>query len=81
LAELLLATIEAERELPPILQAAFTAQSPGSSRMEFDDANSAARAPVWICYYKNPDSRGRRMQKAIDQALETVEKEQTQINR
>jgi uncharacterized protein YdeI (YjbR/CyaY-like superfamily) len=81
LAELLLATMEAERELPPILQSAFTRDPRARQGWNLMTPTQRRGHLLGICYYKNPDSRGRRVQKAIAQALETFEKKSKNAGR
>ena len=68
IAERLLAVMEAERELPPVLQVAF-ARHPRAR--EGWDAMSAARRRghlFGIFYYRTPDAQGRRIDKMLDDA-------------
>ena len=68
-AEQLMATMEAERELPPILKLAF-AREPralaGWQRMSLSHRRGHLLA---IFYYRTPDSRDRRIAKTIEDAL------------
>lgn len=68
-AEQLLATMEAERELPPILKLAF-ARDPraytGWQRMSPSHRRGHLLA---IFYYRTPDARDRRIAKMLDDAL------------
>jgi uncharacterized protein DUF1905/bacteriocin resistance YdeI/OmpD-like protein len=74
IAERLLATMEAERELPPILQIAF-AHNP-RAREGWERMSPARRRGhlLGIFYYRNPEARGRRVDKAIQDAEEFAEK-------
>jgi uncharacterized protein YdeI (YjbR/CyaY-like superfamily) len=74
IAERLLATMEAERELPPILQIAF-AQS-ARAREGWERMSAARRRGhlLGIFYYRNPEARGRRIDKALQDAVELAEK-------
>ncbi len=68
IAERLLAVMEAEWELPPVLQVAF-ARHPRAR--EGWDAMSAARRRghlFGIFYYRTPDAQGRRIDKMLDDA-------------
>lgn len=68
IAERLLAVMEAERELPPILQVAF-ARHPHAR--EGWDGMSASRRRMHlfgIFYYRTPDARARRIDKMLDDA-------------
>jgi uncharacterized protein YdeI (YjbR/CyaY-like superfamily) len=74
IAERLLATMEAEKELPPVLKAAF-ARDPrayeGWKRM----SPSHRRAQLLgIFYYRTPEARDRRVAKMLDEAAARVEK-------
>jgi uncharacterized protein YdeI (YjbR/CyaY-like superfamily) len=74
IAERLLAVMEAERELPPILQVAF-ARHPraheGWDRMSV----SRRRGHLFgIFYYRTPDARARRIDKMLDDANALAEK-------
>jgi uncharacterized protein YdeI (YjbR/CyaY-like superfamily) len=74
IAERLLAVMEAERELPPILQVAF-ARHPRAR--EGWDAMSALRRRghlFGIFYYRTPDARARRIDKMLDDASALAEK-------
>jgi uncharacterized protein YdeI (YjbR/CyaY-like superfamily) len=69
IAERLLATMEAERELPPILKAAF-ARDPRALR-GWQQMSPAQRRGhlLGIFYYRTPEARDRRLAKAIEDAL------------
>ena len=73
-AEQLLATREAERELPPILKLAF-ARDPraytGWQRMSLSHRRGHLLA---IFYYRSPDARDRRIAKLLEDALTFVER-------
>ena len=72
--ERLLAVMEAERELPPILQVGF-ARHPRAR--EGWDAMSALRRRghlFGIFYYRTPDARARRIDKMLDDASALAEK-------
>ncbi len=68
LAERLLATMDAERELPPILQVAF-ARNPGA-REGWERMSRAQRRGhlLGIFGYRNPESRVRRIDKMLEAA-------------
>jgi uncharacterized protein YdeI (YjbR/CyaY-like superfamily) len=74
IAERLLATMEAERELPPILQNAF-AHNP-RAREGWERMSPARRRGhlLGIFYYRNPEARARRVEKTIQEAVEFAEK-------
>jgi uncharacterized protein YdeI (YjbR/CyaY-like superfamily) len=74
IAERLLATMEAEREVPPILQIAFAQNA--RAREGWERMSPARRRGhlLGIFYYRNPEARGRRVDKAIQEAMEFAEK-------
>ncbi len=74
IAERLLAVMDAERELPPILQVAF-ARHP-RAREGWDEMSvSRRRAQLFgIFYYRTPDARARRIDKMLDDATGLAEK-------
>jgi uncharacterized protein YdeI (YjbR/CyaY-like superfamily) len=74
IAELLLATMEGERELPPILQAAFARNPRARKGWEMMTQLQRRGNLMAIFYYKNPDSRAKRLAKVIAQAVEIAEK-------
>jgi uncharacterized protein YdeI (YjbR/CyaY-like superfamily) len=69
LAEILLSIMEGEREAPPILQAAFARNA--LARQGWEAMTEAQRrGHLWgIFYYKSPESRQKRAQKAIEEAV------------
>jgi uncharacterized protein YdeI (YjbR/CyaY-like superfamily) len=72
--EQLLSTMEAEQELPPVLQRALP---PGSLAREGWDLMSQIQRRghlLGIFYYRNPESRERRIQKMLEIAIEVAEK-------
>ena len=77
IAERLLATMEAERELPPILQIAFAHNA--RAREGWEQMSPARRRGhlLGIFYYRNPEARGRRVEKAVQEAIEFAEKTAT----
>ena len=78
IAERLLATMEAERELPPLLQIAFARNA--RAREGWERMSLARRRGhlLGIFYYRNPEARGGRVEKAIQDALEFAEKTASQ---
>lgn len=74
IAERLLAVMEAERELPPVLQIAF-ARHP-RAREGWDDMSASRRRMhlFGIFYYRTPDARARRIDKMLDDATALAEK-------
>lgn len=73
-AELLLAAMEGERELPPILQAAFARDGRAREGWKLMSAIQRRSHLLGIFNYQNPESRGRRVAKAIQNAVEIAEK-------
>jgi uncharacterized protein YdeI (YjbR/CyaY-like superfamily) len=69
IAERLLAVMDAERELPPILQVAF-ARNP-QARDGWEKMSSPRRRShlFGIFYYRTPEGRMRRIEKMMDEAL------------
>lgn len=69
IAERLLLTMEAEQELPPILKVAF-ARDPRAAEGWQRMSSAKRRAHLLaIFYYRTPESRARRMQQALDEAI------------
>jgi uncharacterized protein YdeI (YjbR/CyaY-like superfamily) len=68
IAERLLAVMEAERELPPILQIAFAHHS--RAREGWDGMSASRRRAhlFGIFYYRTPDARARRIDKMLEDA-------------
>jgi len=74
IAERLLAVMDAEKELPPILQVAFMRRP---RAREGWDAMSASRRRghlFGIFYYRTPDARTRRIEKMLDDAAARAER-------
>ncbi len=74
IAERLLNVMEAERELPPVLQVAF-ARHP-RAREGWDEMSASRRRGhlFGIFYYRTPDAQGRRIDKMLDDAIAIAEK-------
>ncbi len=74
IAERLLNVMEAERELPPVLQVAF-ARHP-RAREGWDEMSPSRRRGhlFGIFYYRTPDAQARRIDKMLDDAIAIVEK-------
>jgi uncharacterized protein YdeI (YjbR/CyaY-like superfamily) len=79
-AELLLSAMEAERELPPLLQLAF-ARNP-RAREGWEQMSAIARRGqlLAIFYYRNPESRARRLAKVVEAAAAIAEKKAEKRN-
>ncbi len=74
IAERLLNVMEAERELPPVLQVAFARHPRARDGWE---AMSAARRRghlFGIFYYRNPEGQAKRIEKMVDDAMAVAEK-------
>jgi len=76
MAERLLAVMEAERELPPILQVAFARHRHPSARQGWDLMSASRRRAhlFGIFYYRTPDAQERRIDKMLDDAVTLAEK-------
>ena len=74
IAERLFNVMEAERELPPVLQVAF-ARHP-RAREGWDEMSPSRRRQhlFGIFYYRTPDAQGRRIDKMLDDAIAIAEK-------
>jgi uncharacterized protein YdeI (YjbR/CyaY-like superfamily) len=70
LAERLLATMEAERELPPILQVAFAHNSQAREGWERMSPSHRRGHLLGIFYYRSPEARSRRVEKAVREAAQ-----------
>jgi len=74
IAEQMLATMEAERELPPVLRLAF-ARDPGAYRGWQRMPPSHRRAHLFgIFYYRTPEAQQRRVAKLVQDAYEYAKK-------
>jgi uncharacterized protein YdeI (YjbR/CyaY-like superfamily) len=73
-AEQLMSTMEAERELPPMLQLAF-ARNP-RAREGWEQMSEVRRRALLLAifYYRNPESRAKRLAKVLDEAAAVAEK-------
>jgi uncharacterized protein YdeI (YjbR/CyaY-like superfamily) len=74
IAERLLATMEAERELPPILQVAFARNSRAREGWERMSLSRRRMYLFGIFYYRSPEARARRLAKALQDAEGLAEK-------
>jgi uncharacterized protein YdeI (YjbR/CyaY-like superfamily) len=74
IAERLMETMEAERELPPIMQLAFR-QNPRAHAEWQRMSPSHRRAHLFaVFYYRTPEARANRVQKCVEEMLERPEK-------
>ena len=79
IAERMLATMEAERELPPVLRLAF-ARNPGALEGWKLMSPSHRRMQLFaISYYSSPEARGRRVAKVIQEAYQFAERKSKRI--
>jgi hypothetical protein len=74
IAELILATMDAERELPPVLQAAFARDPRARKGWERMSALQRRQQLMAIFYYRSPEARARRVAKVVAQALACADK-------
>jgi uncharacterized protein YdeI (YjbR/CyaY-like superfamily) len=70
IAERLMATMEAEREFPPILQVAFARDPRALQGWEMMSVARRRRHLLGIFYYREPESRARRLAKIVEDAAE-----------
>ena len=68
MAERMLATMEAERELPPAIQAAFRQRPKAKVGWQKMTPTQRRMELFTVEAYKTPESRGRRIQKLCDAA-------------
>ena len=78
MAERLLATMEAEQELPPILQVAFSRDPRARQGWERMSPTQRRRHLLGIFYYRSPEARARRVAKTVAEAAEFAEKKAEQ---
>jgi hypothetical protein len=74
LAERLMETMEAERELPPLLQIALQHNPKARAGWELMSRTHRRSHLLGIFYYRNPESRARRLAKAVEEMVEYAEK-------
>ena len=75
IAERLLATMDAERELPRILQVAFARNSRAREGWERMSLSGRRMHLFGIFYYRSPEARARRLAKAVQDAEGFAEKD------
>jgi uncharacterized protein YdeI (YjbR/CyaY-like superfamily) len=78
LAERLMMTMEAERELPPILQIEFNRNPKARAGWEKMPPGHRRSHLMGIFYYKTPEARGRRVAKALQEMVAYAEKKKSQ---
>jgi len=74
IAERLLAVMEAERELPPILQVAFARHPRAREGWDLMSASRRRGHLFGIFYYRTPDAQARRADKMLEDATALAEK-------
>ncbi len=79
-AEQLMSTMEAERELPPMLQLAFARNPRALEGWERMSATRRRAQLLAIFYYRTPDSRARRLAKVVEEAAALAEKKAAKRN-
>jgi uncharacterized protein YdeI (YjbR/CyaY-like superfamily) len=80
IAERLMETMEAERELPPIIQLAFR-QNPRAAEQWERVSPSHRRAHLFgIFYYRTPEARANRVAKCVEELLQRSEKSSARKN-
>lgn len=72
--ERLLSTMEAERELPPVLQVAMAQNPKARAGWERMPPGHRRRHLLTIFYYRDPESRARQAAKAVESALAYADK-------
>jgi uncharacterized protein YdeI (YjbR/CyaY-like superfamily) len=73
-AEQLLSTMEAERELPPILRLAFFKNPLAAKGWDLMTPIQRRALLLAIFYYRNPEARARRLEKVLAQAARVAER-------
>jgi uncharacterized protein YdeI (YjbR/CyaY-like superfamily) len=79
-AEQLMSTMEAERELPPMLQLAFARTPRAREGWEQMSASRRRGQLLAIFYYRSPEARARRLAKVVEEAAALVEKKADRRN-
>jgi uncharacterized protein YdeI (YjbR/CyaY-like superfamily) len=77
IAERLMAVMDAERELPPILQLAFARQPKARQGWEMMSRSRRRGHLFGIFYYRAPGAQGRHTEKMLDDACAIAEKKAT----
>ncbi|MGZ5121093.1 MAG: YdeI/OmpD-associated family protein [Burkholderiales bacterium] len=80
IAERLMATMEAERELPPILRIAFANNARAREGWELMSVSHRRGHLMGIFYYRTPQARARRVEKMIDDALAIAERRKSGVS-
>jgi len=74
MAERLMETLEAEHELPPLLKVAMTLNPKARAGWQRMPPSQRRGQLLAIFYYRNPESRARRVEKAVAMMVEYAEK-------
>jgi len=74
IAERLLSVMEAERELPPVLQVAFARHERAREGWEKMSVSRRRGHLFGIYYYRTPEAQGRRVEKMLEDAMALAEK-------
>jgi hypothetical protein len=74
MAERLLAVMDAERELPPVLQVAFAHEPRAREGWQRMSPSHRRRHLFGIFYYRTPESRNRRIEKTLEEASAFAER-------
>jgi len=77
MAERLLATMEAERELPPVLQVALQHNPKARTGWDLMPPGHRRSHLLSIFYYRDPESRARRIAKAVEEMVAYAEKRES----
>jgi uncharacterized protein YdeI (YjbR/CyaY-like superfamily) len=73
-AEQLFSAMEAERDLPPALKLAFTRDPHALDGWNLMSPSHRRGQLIAIFYYRSPDSRARRLEKVVEEAIALAEK-------
>jgi uncharacterized protein YdeI (YjbR/CyaY-like superfamily) len=79
-AEQLLSTMEAERQLPPVLKLAFSRDPRAFAGWQHMSPSHRRGHLLAIYYYRTPDARDRRIAKMLEDALAFVERKTNRKN-
>ncbi|HXB22473.1 MAG TPA: YdeI/OmpD-associated family protein [Candidatus Solibacter sp.] len=74
MAERLMETMEAERELPPLLQVVLARNPKAKTGWEIMSPSHRRSHLLGIFYYRNPESRARRIAKAVQEMVACADK-------
>lgn len=77
IAERMLETMEAERELPPLIQVALQRNAQARAGWELMSRIHRRSHLMGIFYYRDPESRARRLAKAVEEMIAYAEKRET----